>query len=181
MKLPTGIRVLCLCPKKKEEITGISTLSLTVHCLAQRKNWENISRPICWQLSNIWKHILVADHLYQPQANSRRGFKSSFQSMKMSLKKICFMQIHKPSLNRGLCRHHWSLYPHLLKLYNCDNRIALCRYYDILPIAPTAICLLDTNAYLLSKHPCIVSSHRKYYINDPDQALSHWQWKICPI
>ena len=99
----------------------------------------------------------------------------------MSLKIICFMQIHKPSLNRGLCRHHWSLYPHLLKLYNCDNRIALCRYYDLLPIAPTAICLLDTNAYLLSKQSCIVSSHRKYYINDPDQALSHWQWIICPI
>ena len=111
----------------------------------------------------------------------RKGLQRFFQSLIMSLKKICFMQIHKPGLNRGLCRHHWSLYPHLLKLYNCDNRTALCRYYDILPIAPTAICLLDTNAYLLSKQSCIVSSHCKYYINDPDQALSHWQWKICPI
>ena len=79
MKLPTGIRVLCLHPKKKEEITGISTLSLTVHCLAQRKNWENISRPICWQLSNIWKHIFVADHLYQPQTNLGRGLKGFFK------------------------------------------------------------------------------------------------------
>ena len=79
MKLPTGIRVLCLHPKKKEEITGISTLSLTVHCLAQRKNLENIPRPIVGSLSNIWKHILVADHLYRPQANSRRGFLGFFK------------------------------------------------------------------------------------------------------
>ena len=75
MKLPTGIVVLCLYPKKKEEITSISTLSLTVHCLAQRKNWENVKRPIVGSLSNIWKHIFVADHLYQPQTNSGRGFK----------------------------------------------------------------------------------------------------------
>ena len=87
MKLPTGIRVLCLNPKKKKEITSISTLSLTVHCLAQRKNWENVKRPIVGSLSNIWKHILVADHLYRPQANSRRGFIGFFQSLKMSLKK----------------------------------------------------------------------------------------------
>ena len=83
MKLPTGIRVLCLNPKKKKEITSISTLSLTVHCLAQRKNLENIQRSIVGSLSNIWKHIFFADHLYQPQANSGRGFKvfSKFENI----------------------------------------------------------------------------------------------------
>ena len=40
------------------------------------------------------------------------------------------------------------------------------RYYGI----PVAICLFHTNSYLLGKHPSILSSRCKYYIN----GIRHW-------
>ena len=65
MKLPTGIVVLCLYPKKKEEITSISRLSLTVHCLAQRKNLEIFNVPllaVCQIFGNtFWLQIIYID------------------------------------------------------------------------------------------------------------------------
>ena len=79
MKLPTGIRVLCLDPKKKEEITSISTLSLTVHCLAQRKNLENIQRPICWQFVKYLETHFGCRSFISTPSQFRKGLQRVFK------------------------------------------------------------------------------------------------------
>ena len=106
MKLPTGIRVLCLNPKKErgdhkyQQAVSDCTLPCSEEKLGKYSTFH------CWQFVKYLETHFGCRSFISTPSQFTQGLHRFFQSLKMSLKKICFMQIHKPSLNRGLCRHN---------------------------------------------------------------------------